>query len=68
MKSLEEELNRLYLQKKEIESKIIELENSIKTQKNIETKELNKDEKISLFNELFVSRYDIYLKNLFLLR
>ena len=62
MKSLEEELNRLYLQKKEIESKIIELENSIKTQKNIETKELNKDEKISLFNELFVSRYDIYLK------
>ena len=62
MKSLEEELNRLYLQKKEIESKILELENSIKTQKNIEKKELNKDEKISLFNELFVSRYDIYLK------
>ncbi|WP_198305416.1 DEAD/DEAH box helicase [Arcobacter vandammei] len=62
MKTLEEELKELYLQKQEIESKILLLENSIKNEARIEQKEFTKQEKIEIFRELFVSRFDIYAK------
>ncbi|MEN5387140.1 DEAD/DEAH box helicase family protein [Aliarcobacter skirrowii] len=59
MKNLEEELEKLYLEKSNIEERIAQLE-SLKNQ-NIK-KEFSKDEKISLFRELFVARADIYAK------
>lgn len=62
MKTLEQELQELYLQKQELEVKIKELENSLKNKKKEDKKEFSKIEKIELFRELFISRADIYAK------
>ena len=62
MKTLEQELQELYLKKQELEIKIKELENSLRNQKKEDIKEFSKIEKIELFRELFISRADIYAK------
>ena len=62
MKTLEQELQELYLQKQELDAKIKELESSLKNQKKEDKKEFSKIEKIELFRELFISRADIYAK------
>lgn len=62
MKTLEQQLQELYLQKQELESKILELENSIKNQTIKEKKEFSKLEKIELFRKTFICREDIFAK------
>lgn len=62
MKTLELELQELYLKKQELEARIKELENSLKNQNKEDKKEFSKIEKIELFRELFISRADIYAK------
>ncbi len=53
---IQKRLNKLYQDKLNIEKEIALLE------KELNKKELNKDEKIDLFKSLFVSRPDVYLK------
>lgn len=62
MKTLEQQLQELYLQKQELESKILELENSIKNQTIKEKKEFSKLEKIELFRKTFICREDIFAR------
>lgn len=62
MKTLEQQLQELYLQKQEIQERIKELENSLRNQSKEEKKEFSKFEKIELFRKLFISRADIYTK------
>lgn len=62
MKTLEQQLQELYLQKQELEIKILELENSIKNQTIKEKKEFSKLEKIELFRKTFICREDIFAK------
>ncbi len=53
---IQKRLNKLYQDKLNIEKEIALLE------KELNKKELNKDEKIDLFRTLFISRADVYLK------
>lgn len=62
MRSVEKELEELYFQKQQLETKIKELEEHIKNQKVLDRKRFTKDEKIDLFRETFVNRADIYAK------
>src|SRR5574344_1008712 len=62
MKTLEQQLQELYLQKQEIQERIKELESFLRNQSKEEKKEFSKFEKIELFRKLFISRADIYAK------
>jgi len=53
---VQKRLNKLYLDRENIDKEIALLE------KELNKKELSKDEKIQLFNSLFISRPDVYLK------
>ncbi len=62
MENLEAQLQELYFQKKDIESKILKLESLLKKERVESYVEFSKEQKISLFRELFVARDDIYAK------
>ncbi|WP_235826998.1 DEAD/DEAH box helicase [Aliarcobacter vitoriensis] len=62
IKTLEQKLEDLYLQKSKLENEILLLESQIKEQATTIKKSLSKDEKIELFKELFIARSDIYAK------
>lgn len=61
-RKIHEQLERLYSQKKQIEDEILRLENELKKDSTGLIKKLSKDEKIKLFEELFINRKDIYAK------
>ncbi|WP_044416177.1 DEAD/DEAH box helicase [Halarcobacter anaerophilus] len=61
--TIHERLEALYSQKNEIEKEIANLEEELKKQTYYNLKrKLSKDEKIQLFEELFVNRKDIYAR------
>ena len=64
MENLEKRLEALYIQKNKIEEEIELLVGQIKEEKEkkAQKKEFSKDEKIEIFRNLFVARYDIYAK------
>jgi len=62
IKTLEQKLQNLYLQKSKIQEEISLLQKKLKEQTKTIRKILSKDEKIELFKELFVARSDIYAK------
>ena len=64
MKSLEKQLEDLYIQKNQIDEEIELLKQKIKVEKEkiLLKKDFTKNEKIELFKSLFVGRFDIYAK------
>lgn len=64
MKTLEKQLENLYIQKNRIDEEIELLKEKIKLEKEkvLVKKDFTKNEKIELFKSLFVSRFDIYAK------
>ena len=64
MKSLEKQLENLYIQKNKIDEEIELLKEKIKLEKEkiLLKKDFTKDEKIELFKSLFIGRFDIYAK------
>ncbi len=64
MENIKQELEKLYNQKKLIEDKILVLEQKlleVERQKSIKT-DFTKEEKINIFKNLFVGRFDIYAR------
>ena len=63
MKSLEQKLQSLYAQRKQIDEQIKSLEIELRSESTAkQQKNFTKDEKIDIFKSLFIGRYDIYAK------
>jgi superfamily II DNA or RNA helicase len=62
MNQINDRLQELYLQKKNIEEEINLLESKLKENTSNENSKLSKNEKIKLFKTLFISREDIFAK------